>query len=112
MLIVGQGGNVINLNVVSILGVDEEKTPQLEPVADKNLSEYHLIAEVQRNFPDIGSLAADIDNVFFYRFCLGSYEYREQAEKVLEELVSAYERGLKVYRVPIKEEKFNVDSQC
>ena len=112
MLVVGQGGNAINLSVVSILGVDEEKTPQLDALEDESLSEYRLIAEVQRNFPDTGSLSTDIDNVFFYRFCLGSYEFKEQAEKVFEEMMSAYERGLKVYRVPKKEEKFNVDSQC
>ena len=112
MLVVGQGGNAINLNVVSILGVDEEKSSELDALEDESLSEYRLIAEVQRNFADIGSLSADIDNVFFYRFCLGSYEFREQAEKVFEEMMSAYERGLKVYRVPKKEEKFNVDSQC
>lgn len=112
MLVVGQCGNVINLEVVSILGVDEEKVPQLEVLTEENLSEYRLIAEVQRNFADIGSLATDIDNVFFYKFSLGSYESREEAQAVLEEMVNAYERGLKVYRVPVREEKFDVNSQC
>ena len=92
--------------------MDEEKSSELDALEDESLSEYRLIAEVQRNFPDTGSLSTDIDNVFFYRFCLGSYEFKEQAEKVFEEMISAYERGLKVYRVPTREEKFNVDSQC
>ena len=38
MLVVGQGGNAINLSVVSILGVDEEKTPQLDALEDESLS--------------------------------------------------------------------------
>ena len=104
MLIVGQGGNVINLNVVSVLGVDTD--------IEESQTEYRLIADVQRNFPDIGSLVTDIESVFFYRCGLGNFESQEKAQKVLEDLVDAYERGLKVFRIPAKEEKFDVNSQC
>jgi len=91
MLIVGQGGSVINLDAVSIFGIDTE--------ADE-LTEYRLIADVQRNFPDLGSLATDMESVFFYRCGLGNFESQEKAQKVLENLVDAYERGVKVFRVP------------
>ena len=94
-MVVGQGGNVINLNVVSILGVDK----------DEMMPEYNLIADVQRNFPNIGEIAVDMESVFFYRCGLGNFVSREEAEKVLEDLLFAYESGAKVFRVPAKEKK-------
>ena len=110
MLIVGQGGSVINLDVISVLGIDIP--PMDSELSEESPSCYSLIADVQRNFPDIGSLPTDMESVFFYRCGLGNFESREKAQKVLDNLVDAYERGLKVFRVPKEEERFDVNSQC
>ena len=85
MLIVRQkGGVVMNLDNISCIEVN-----RICPV--------DLTARVQRNFREETLLDKDRS---FFSFYLGTFSSKERTKEVLNELVDAYERGAKVFRVP------------
>lgn len=90
MLIVRQDGKVVmNLDSISCIEIDS-----LCPIC--------LTAVVPRQFEKGLHYEHECDESF-HRFYLGTFRNDAHAREVLNDLVSAYERGAKVFRIPKQE---------
>ena len=88
MLIVRQNGNVVmNLNNISCIEINK-------------VCPVDLIAAVSRNLVKGERYPGMANNDDFHRFFLGTFESKERTKKVLSDLIDAYERGAKVFRIP------------
>ena len=88
MLIVRQGRNVV-MNLDNISCIEVNKSCPVD-----------LTARIQRSFQKETLTGSYNYNDSFFSFYLGSFSSKERTKEVLNELVDAYERGAKVFRVP------------